>query len=83
MKNLTLFIELIRLKKPIGFMLLFWPCIWGLSLSYDFQIGIDKFVFYAILFLLGSILMRSAGCIINDIADRDFTKKLKERKIDQ
>ena len=80
MKNLTLFIELTRLKKPIGFMLLFWPCIWGLSLSYDFQIGIDKFVFYAILFLLGSILMRSAGCIINDIADRNFDKKVKRTK---
>ena len=78
MKNLTLFIELTRLKKPIGFMLLFWPCIWGLSLSYDFQIGIDKFVFYAILFILGSILMRSAGCIINDIADRDFDRSESE-----
>ena len=77
MKNLTLFIELTRLKKPIGFMLLFWPCIWGLSLSYDFKIGIDKFVFYTTLFLLGSILMRSAGCIINDIADRTKCAKSK------
>ena len=80
MKNLTLFIELTRLKKPIGFMLLFWPCIWGLSLSYDFKIGIYKFIFYAILFLLGSILMRSAGCIINDIADRNIDKKVKRTK---
>ena len=37
MNQLNLFIELIRLKKPIGFMLLFWPCAWGLTLAYDFQ----------------------------------------------
>ena len=80
MKNLTLFIELTRLKKPIGFMLLFWPCIWGLSLSYDFKVGVEKFVFYTILFLLGSILMRSAGCIINDIADKNYDKKVSRTK---
>ena len=78
--QLKLFIDLTRLQKPIGFMLLFWPCIWGLSLSYDFKTGIDKFIFYTILFLLGSILMRSAGCIINDIADRNFDKRVKRTK---
>ena len=38
MNQLKLFIELTRLKKPIGFMLLFWPCAWGLTLAYDFSI---------------------------------------------
>ena len=37
MNQLKLFIELTRLKKPIGYMLLFWPCIWGLTLVYDFS----------------------------------------------
>ena len=71
MKQLNLFIELIRLKKPIGFMLLFWPCAWGLTLSYNFSEELYKYVFYLILFFLGSVLMRSAGCIVNDIFDRD------------
>ena len=37
MKQLNLFIELTRLKRPIGYMLLFWPCAWGLTLAYDFS----------------------------------------------
>ena len=84
MKQLNLFIELIRLKKPIGFMLLFWPCAWGLTLAYDFGGSFDKYIFYLVLFFLGSVLMRSAGCIINDIFDRDIDKKVtrtKERPI--
>ena len=70
MKQLNLFIELIRLKKPIGFMLLFWPCAWGLTISYDFTMNHNYYYFYLSLFLLGSILMRSAGCIVNDIFDK-------------
>ena len=80
MKNLSLFIELTRLNKPIGFMLLFWPCMWGLTLAYDFNTGINKYIFYSILFFLGSVLMRSAGCIINDIADRNFDKMVSRTK---
>ena len=76
MKQLKLFIELIRLKKPIGFMLLFWPCAWGLTLSYDFSNDLEKYFFYLALFFLGSILMRSAGCIVNDILDKEFDKKV-------
>ena len=84
MDHLNLFIELTRLKKPIGFMLLFWPCIWGLTLAYDFNSSILNYFFYSFLFLAGSILMRSAGCIVNDIADKNFDKKVdrtKERPI--
>ena len=80
MKQLNLFIELIRLKKPIGFMLLFWPCAWGLTLAYDFSNNLNNYFFYLILFFLGSVLMRSAGCIVNDILDKDFDKKVVRTK---
>ena len=80
MKQLNLFIELIRLKKPIGFMLLFWPCTWGLTLAYDFSSNLNYYFFYLTLFFLGSILMRSAGCIVNDILDKEFDKKVSRTK---
>ena len=76
MNQLNLFIELIRLKKPIGFMLLFWPCAWGLTLAYDFSTNLKNYFFYLILFFLGSVLMRSAGCIVNDILDKEFDAKV-------
>ena len=80
MKQLNLFIELTRLKKPIGFMLLFWPCTWGLTLAYDFSNSLNNYFFYLFLFLLGSVLMRSAGCIVNDISDKEFDKKVLRTK---
>ena len=43
MNQINLFIELTRLKKPIGFMLLFWPCAWGLTLAYDFSNNLNKY----------------------------------------
>jgi len=76
MEQLKLFIELTRLKKPIGYMLLFWPCAWGLTLAYDFSNDLSIYYFYLVLFFLGAVLMRSAGCIINDIVDKDFDKKV-------
>ncbi len=76
MNQINLFIELTRLKKPIGFMLLFWPCAWGLTLAYDFSTDLRKYFFYLTLFFLGSVLMRSAGCIVNDILDKEFDKKV-------
>ena len=76
MEQLKLFIELTRLKKPIGYMLLFWPCAWGLTLAYDFSNDLSMYYFYLMLFFLGAILMRSAGCIVNDIADKEFDKKV-------
>jgi len=76
MNQLNLFLELTRFKKPTGYMLLFWPCAWGLSLAYDFSNNINLYFFYLLLFFLGSVLMRSAGCIINDIWDRKFDKKV-------
>tara|TARA_X000000368_G_scaffold364375_1_gene310028 strand:+ start:37 stop:900 length:864 start_codon:yes stop_codon:yes gene_type:complete len=80
MNQFNLFIELTRLKKPIGFMLLFWPCAWGLTLAYDFSNNLSIYFFYLILFFLGSVLMRSAGCIVNDILDRKFDKKVHRTK---
>ena len=80
MNQLKLFIELTRLKKPIGYMLLFWPCAWGLTLAYNFSSGLNDYFFYLILFFLGSVLMRSAGCIVNDILDREFDAKVYRTK---
>ena len=80
MKHLSLFIELTRLTKPIGFMLVFWPCAWGLTLAYNFEDDLNLYFFYLILFFLGSVLMRSAGCIVNDIFDKDFDQKVSRTK---
>ena len=80
MKQLNFFIELIRLKKPIGFMLLFWPCAWGLTLAYDFSSNLNNYFFFLTLFFLGSFLMRSAGCIVNDISDKKFDQKVERTK---
>ena len=78
--QINLFIDLIRLKKPIGFMLLFWPCAWGLTIAYDFNQNLEKYFLFLLLFLIVAILMRSAGCIINDIVDSDFDKKVERTK---
>ena len=80
MNHLKIFIELTRLNKPIGFMLLFWPCSWGLAYAYGLNKDINSFVHFLLLFFLGSVLMRSAGCIFNDIVDRDFDKKVNRTK---
>jgi len=80
MKQLNLFIELTRLKRPIGFMLLFWPCAWGLTIAYDFSESLKSYFFFIVIFFLGSVLMRSAGCIVNDISDREFDKKVTRTK---
>ena len=80
MENFKLFIQLTRLDKPIGYMLLFWPCLWGLTIAYNFENNLNTYFFYLILFFLGSIFMRSAGCIVNDIVDRNFDKKVERTK---
>ena len=80
MKHLNLFIELTRLNKPTGYMLLFWPCLWGVTIAYNFDSELFTYFKYIFFFLLGSILMRSAGCIVNDISDKNFDKKVKRTK---
>ena len=76
MNQLKLFIDLTRLKKPIGYMLLFWPCAWGLTLGYEFSDSLYDYFFYLVLFFFGAVLMRSAGCIVNDIFDKEFDKRV-------
>ena len=80
MQNIKLFIDLTRLNRPIGYMLLFWPCLWGLAVAYDFSKNINLFLFYSFLFFAGSVLMRSAGCIVNDIVDKNFDKSVERTK---
>ena len=80
MKHLKIFIELTRLNKPIGYMLLFWPCAWGLAYAYQFNQNFNLLIYYLFLFFTGSVLMRSAGCIFNDIVDKDYDKKVKRTK---
>ncbi len=80
MQQLKIFIELTRLNKPIGFMLLFWPCSWGLAYAYTEKQSLSLFFYYLFLFFIGSVLMRSAGCIFNDIVDKDFDKKVSRTK---
>jgi len=80
MHHLKIFIELTRLSKPIGFMLLFWPCSWGLAYAFYFDQNPKKFLLFLVLFFLGSVLMRSAGCIFNDIVDKNLDKKVKRTK---
>ena len=80
MEKLQIFIQLTRLNKPIGFLLLFWPCLWGLTLAYYFSGETILFLKHIILFFFGSVLMRSAGCIFNDIVDRDLDIKVQRTK---
>ena len=80
MDKLKLYIDLTRLNKPIGIMLLFWPCLWGLTIAYQENQNFTLYVNYIILFFLGSVCMRSAGCIVNDIVDQNFDKKVNRTK---
>ena len=80
MSHLKIFINLTRLNKPIGIMLLFWPCAWGLAYAYSLEPNINKFLYFFFLFFLGSVLMRSAGCIVNDIIDKDIDQKVQRTK---
>ncbi len=80
MEKFQIFIQLTRLNRPIGFLLLFWPCAWGLTLGYYYINETTLYFKYLILFFLGSVLMRSAGCIFNDIVDKDFDKKVERTK---
>jgi len=67
------YIRLMRLNRPIGSFLLLWPTYWALFLSADGWPDIDLLI----IFSLGVIVMRSAGCVINDYADRDIDKHIK------
>ncbi len=72
-KKLYNYLELIRFYKPIGFLLLMWPCWFALSIS---DLEFNLFLYWLSIFFFGSFLMRSAGCIINDIIDRKIDLKV-------
>jgi len=80
MEKFQTFFQLTRLSNPTGFMLLFWPCAWGLTLAFYFNNETDLYLKYLILFFLGSVLMRTAGSIFNDIVDENFDKKVERTK---
>ena len=80
MEKFQIFIQLTRLNKPTGFLLLFWPCVWGLTFGYYFNNETNIYFKYIVLYFFGSVLMRSAGCIINDIVDRNLDKKVERTK---
>ena len=79
-ERINLYEKLMRLDKPIGILLLLWPTLWALWLSA--QGRPDWMVVW--IFTLGTVLMRSAGCVINDLADRKFdphVERTKERPL--
>ena len=67
-ERLDIYEKLMRLDKPIGIMLLLWPTLWGVWMS---AYGFPN-IAVAVIFVLGVVLTRSAGCIVNDLADRKF-----------
>ena len=75
-EKLTLYEKLMRLDKPIGILLLLWPTLWGLWIASN---GHPDWIIVWI-FILGTALMRSAGCVINDYADRDFDPQVERTK---
>jgi 4-hydroxybenzoate polyprenyltransferase len=75
-ERLDLYEQLMRLDKPIGILLLLWPTLWGLWLSSSGSPNPGVVV----IFVLGVVLMRSAGCIVNDFADRNFDPQVERTK---
>lgn len=75
-ERISLYIRLTRLNRPIGILLLLWPTLWGLWIAGSGH----PYWHIVVIFILGTILMRSAGCAINDYADRDFDKHVKRTR---
>jgi len=75
-QKLIAYAQLIRLDKPIGIFLLLWPTLWALLIAGEGRPNLVVFI----VFMLGVFLMRSAGCAINDFADRNFDGKVERTK---
>jgi 4-hydroxybenzoate polyprenyltransferase len=76
MQKLILYMRLTRLDRPIGILLLLWPTLWALWIASAGQVSILMLA----IFVAGTVLMRSAGCAINDYADRDFDRHVKRTR---
>ena len=75
-ERLSLYLKLTRLNRPIGILLLLWPTLWGVWLA-----GEGHPAYHIVfIFTLGTVLMRSAGCVINDYADRDIDRHVKRTR---
>ena len=74
------FAQLMRLDRPIGWWLLLIPCWWGLALAAISQNPRWEFLWFAVLFLVGAITMRGAGCVINDIFDRKIDARVERTR---
>ncbi|MBG1233432.1 4-hydroxybenzoate octaprenyltransferase [Aestuariivirga litoralis] len=68
--------QLMRLERPIGWWLLLLPCWWGLALAQLAQGGGMPNLWHGFLFFIGAVVMRGAGCVVNDLADQDFDAKV-------
>ena len=75
-QNIPYYLQLMRVEKPIGSYLLMWPTLWGIWIASE---GLPS-AKVIIIFMLGVFIMRSAGCVINDIADRDIDKFVERTK---
>ena len=75
-ERLSLYLQLTRLNRPIGILLLLWPTLWGVWIAGN---GHPSW-HIVLIFVLGTVLMRSAGCAINDYADRDFDRHVKRTR---
>lgn len=79
LNQITPFIKLARYDRPVGFMLLFWPCMWSLLL-YSLHIDQPVPIGFFVLFFIGSIIMRGAGCTWNDFLDKEYDKNVSRTK---
>jgi len=75
-ERLSLYMQLTRLNRPIGILLLLWPTLWGVWIAGAGQPDWN----IVLIFVLGTVLMRSAGCAVNDYADRDFDKHVQRTR---
>ena len=76
MEKFRLYLQLMRVDKPIGFYLLMWPVLWAFLISSQGSPNL----FYLMIFLIGIIMTRSAGCVINDYFDQDFDNRVQRTK---
>lgn len=93
MQRLILYLKLCRFHQPVGIWLLFWPCAWGTSLvgdtpnptaiaaSHLLGLVYSTQVYHIALFFVGSVAMRSAGCIVNDLWDREIDAQVERTRI--